>query len=419
MARTVNRLSPRGVETLGKPGMHADGGGLYLVVDKSGAKRWTFIYRWQGKRREMGLGGLMDVSLATARQKAADNRALVDAGKDPIEQRQLAKAAATRTPVPTFGEAADAYVKAHKAEFRSGKHFDQWVMTLSLQRDKAGELRPTGYCLTLRNKPVDKIETSDVLEVLKPIWLKVPETASRLRGRIERVLDAQRVLGNRHGENPARWRSHLDQLLPKRQKLTRGHHKAMPYADVPAFMRRLRDVRGMGARALEFLILTVGRTNEVTQASRPEFAVESGVWTVPPGRMKASREHRVPLSQRALEIAKEQIEASSSPYLFPGLKPGRPISNATMTKALAAAGGGDFTVHGLRSSFRDWVGEETGFAENVAEAAIAHVVGDETERAYRRGDALAKRRKLMQAWEDYCLSVGNVLPFSARRRRRA
>lgn len=418
MARKINRLSPRGVETLAKAGMYADGGGLYLLVDASGAKRWTFIYRWQGKRREMGLGSFVAVSLSAARVKASDCRAQVDAGDDPIKVRREAKAAAERAPVPTFGQAAESYVKSHRTAFRNEKHLDQWLMTLSLQRDPdTGEFRSTGYCLSLRNVPVDQVQTEHVLAVLKPIWLTIPETAGRIRGRIERVLDAEGALGHRQGENPARWRGHLDKLLPKRKVLSRGHHAAMPYADLPAFMVRLRKQPGIGARALEFLILTVARTGEVIGASEPEFSgVDDGVWVLPPERMKAGREHRVALGDRAKTIARERLGTRTSPFLFAGVNGKRPISNMTMTKALRAAGGGNFTVHGMRSAFRDWVSEETGFAESLAEAALAHVVGDATERAYRRGDVLEKRRKLMQAWERFCLppASAKVIPMRTR-----
>jgi integrase len=414
MARKVNRLSPRGVDTLTRPGMHADGGGLYLKVDQAGAKRWTLLYRWQGARREMGLGRLQDVGLAGARQKAAAVRAQIDAGIDPISARRAQEAAKQRA-IPTFGEMAESYLTSQKPTFRNPKHVAQWAMTLSVQRDDAGAFRSTGYCIRLRSKPVNQIGTEDVLAVLKPLWLNKSETASRLRGRIERVLDAARALELRTGENPARWRGHLDTLLSKRPKLTRGHHAAMPYKDVPAFIAKLAQHKGMGALGLEFLILVAGRTGEVLGARGAEIDMAGSVWVIPASRMKAGREHRVPLVGRALDIVRTQVELFGDGLLFPGQGGKVEMSNATLAKALRTAGGGDFTPHGFRSAFRDWASEETSFAGAIAEAALAHVTGDETERAYRRGDVLEKRRKLMQAWERYCTSrpaaKSNVVPI--------
>ena len=395
MARETKRLTARGVQTVAAPGLHADGDGLYLRVDHSGAKRWVLLFRWRGKRTEMGLGRLADVPLADARNKAAAARRLLANGRNPIEVRNAERKASERH-VPTFGQAADAYIRAHEAGFRNDKHVAQWRMTLS-----------DAYCRTIRSMRVDEITTENVLSVLKPIWLEKAETASRLRGRIERVLDAEATNGHRAGANPARWRGHLANLLPKRQKLQRGHHAAMPYRDVPAFMERLRACQGTGARALEFLVLTVARTGEVMGArSSGEIDPEKEIWTVPANRMKAGREHRVPLTARAAEIAKQFADAATSEWLFPGVKPKRPISNGTMAKALRQAGG-EGTVHGLRSAFRDWVNEETNFPGDLAEAALAHIVGDETERAYRRGDALEKRRKLMEAWAANCAGEAN------------
>jgi integrase len=257
-----------------------------------------------------------------------------------------------------------------------------------------------------------------VLAVLKPLWQSKPETAGRVRGRIERALDAAKVAGLRAGENPARWRGHLDAILPRRAKLSRGHHAALPYVDLPAFWIKLSAVGGMGAIALRFLILAAARTGEVTGARWSEFDLDKAVWTVPASRMKAGREHRVPLSPEALAIVKALHETRTGELVFPGAKRGSPISDATMTKALRTAGGGDFTVHGFRSSFRDWAGEETSFPESLAEAALAHSIGDATVAAYRRGDALAKRAKLMAAWEAYCLSPtkSNVVPLSKGKR---
>jgi Integrase len=395
MALALNKLSARGVASITKPGRHGDGGGLYLVVDKSGAKRWVFLYRRDGTLREMGLGGLKSVTLARARELAGEARANLQAGVDPIAAKKNAPAA-----VPTFGEEADDFIEAMKPQFRNAKHIAQWEMTL---RDYAASLRP---------KRVDQITTADVLEVLKPIWLSKPETASRLRGRIERVLDAAKARGHRSGENPALWRGHLDKLLPKRRKLSRGHHAAMPYEDVPAFVAALRQREAMAARALEFTILTAARSGETFGLTWKEIDLEAALWIVPAKRMKAGREHRVPLTPRAVEILTELAELGAEPdaHVFPGQKEGRPLSIMSMDMILRRMKV-DFTVHGFRSSFRDWAGEETSFPREVAEAALAHVVGDETERAYRRGDALEKRRKLMAAWASYCepKTAGNVL----------
>ncbi|TCM54962.1 integrase [Rhizobium sp. PP-F2F-G48] len=393
MALSLNKLTARGVTSISTPGRHGDGGSLYLVVDKSGAKRWVFLYRRLERLREMGLGGVNSVTLARARELAAAARADLKAGIDPIE----AKRSADITIVPTFGDEADAYIEAMKPQFRNAKHVAQWQMTL---REYAGPLRA---------KPVDQIGTADILAVLKPIWLTKSETASRVRGRIERVLDAARAKGHRSGENPALWRGHLDKLLPKRRKLTRGHHAAMPYADVPAFVGDLRDRPALSARALEFTILTAARSGETYHATWKEFDLKAGVWTVPKERMKAQREHRVPLARRAIEILEEVAAFGIAPdaLVFPGQKMGRPLSGLAMEMTLRRMQV-DVTVHGFRSSFRDWCGEATEFPREVAEAALAHVVGDETERAYRRGDALEKRRRLMVAWADFCEPHGRA-----------
>jgi integrase len=395
MALALNKLSARGVTTIAKPGRHSDGGGLYLVVDKSGAKRWVFLYRRDGVLREMGLGGLKAVSLARARELAGEARANLQAGVDPIAAKKSAP-----VNIPTFGEEADDFIDAMAPQFRNAKHLDQWKMTLKI------------YAAPLRPKRVDQIATADVLEVLKPIWLTKPETAARLRGRIERVLDAAKAKGHRRGENPALWRGHLANLLPRRKKLSRGHHAAMPYEDVPAFFADLREREGIAARALEFTILTAARTGETFGATWREIDLEAALWSIPADRMKAAREHRVPLTPRAVEILTELTELSTGPdaYVFPGQKEGRPLSVMAMDMLLRRMNV-DFTVHGFRSSFRDWSGNETAFARELAEAALAHVVGDETERAYRRSDALEKRRKLMIAWANYCepKKPGNVL----------
>lgn len=394
MARQLNRLSSRAVATLSKPGRHADGGGLYLSVGPGEARRWVFLYRWRGRLKEMGLGGLSSVSLAKARQRAEAARGLIADGIDPLEAKRTARA------VPTFGEMADTLIADLGPQWRNPKHRAQWKSTL--ENEAAG----------LRSLPVDKIETVDVLEVLKPIWSAKPETASRVRGRIERVLDAAKAKGFRSGENPARWRGHLDHLLPKRQKLTRGHHAALPFARVPGFVAELRERDAMAALALEFAILTAARSGEVRGATWAEMDLAAKVWTVPANRMKAGREHRVPLSGRAIEILEKvkPLGGKPSAFVFPAAKPGTGLSDAAFSALLKRMGKetGALTPHGFRSSFRDWAWEKASYPRELAETALAHVVANETERAYRRGDALAKRRKMMDAWAAFCEPKGRA-----------
>jgi integrase len=401
MARQLHTLSARTVATLTKPGRHSDGGGLYLNITASGARSWVFMWKADGKRREMGLGALRDVPLAKARERASEVRQKLADGLDPIAARD------SKPKVMTFGEAADALIESMSSSWRNEKHRAQWKMTL------------TTYCEPLRGKPVTAIGTEAVLKVLQPLWTTKPETASRLRGRMERVFDFARTRGQGTGENPARWRGHLDAVLPRRARLTRGHHKAMPFDDVPTFMVALQGREGIAPRALEFAILTAARSGEVFGASWGEFDLEARVWTVPAARMKAGRVHRVPLSARAVEILREMQQKRLSDFVFPGTKPGRPLSVMALEMVLRRMKV-DVTVHGFRSAFRDWAGERTHFPREVAEAALAHLVGDAVERAYRRGDALEKRRKLMDAWAHFLeqqarsnvvvLNAGTALP---------
>ena len=335
--------------------------------------------------REMGLGGANSIPLAKARELAAGCRQTLVLGGDPIAVRRRSGGA-----IPTFGVFADAFIESHEKGWRNERHRAQWRMTLG------------GYAASLRRKQVDAIATEDVLAVLRPIWTEKSETASRLRGRIEQVLDAARAAGHRTGENPARWRGHLDKLLPKRAKLTRGHHAALPYAEVPAFVGRLREQAGVAALALEFTILTAARSGESLGARWSEIDLEEKLWTVPPERMKGSREHRVPLSDMALAVLAHARKMQTDDYVFPGQKRGRPLSGMSMEMLLRRTKTEGVTVHGFRSSFRDWAGDTTSFPREVAEAALAHAIGDETEAAYRRSDALSKRRKLMDAWAAYC-----------------
>lgn len=302
MAKAINRLSSRFVQTTMQPGKHADGGGLYLSISNApdGARRrWIFLYDHRGRRREMGLGAALSVTLAEARRKAEVARRLVADGIDPLAKRRAEEADAR---IPTFGEMADRHLEAMESGWRNAKHRDQWRMTLGRVRDDDGKLLKKGYCLSLRDIPVDAVSTEDVLSVLKSIWSTKPETASRVRGRIEAVLDAAKAAGHRSGENPAGWKGHLALLLPKAKKLSRGHHPAMAYGDVPAFIEKLRNASGVGVLALEFLILTTARSGEVRGARWNEIDMKAKVWTIPADRMKAGREHRVPLTERALAI---------------------------------------------------------------------------------------------------------------------
>ncbi len=378
MPRARSRLSARFVQTVTVPGRYADGGGLYLLVDQAGNRRWLYRYTRNKRTRDMGLGPARDVSLARARELAEDARRATREGIDPIEVRPTAQRQAV-----TFREAAEAYIAAHAPGWRNPKHVAQWRTTLLEQAAAIGRL------------PVDKVDTEAVLMVLRPIWLATPETASRLRGRIERVLDAAKAAGDRSGENPARWRGHLDHLLP-RSRPGRTHHAALPWPEAPALLIRLRALRSISAAALEWTILTAARTGETIGATWAEIDFEARVWTVPASRMKAGREHRVPLCRRCMAIA-AGMRQMGSPYVFPGGRTGRPLSNMAMAETLKHLAPG-ITVHGFRSTFRDWAGDRTNMSREVIEAALAHRVGDATELAYRRQDALEKRRRLMDAW---------------------
>lgn len=400
--RQVGRLNPRQVGAITEPGRHADGNNLYLSVSANGGRRWVFMYRRAGRQVEIGLGSARTVPLAKARLLAkAAHEAIAD-GRDP---RSIRRPAGN---VMTFGDAADALIDALRDGWRNEKHEAQWRMTLGRVRDAEGRLTDAGYCLALRDRPVAAVGTEDVLAVLRPIWTTKPETAARVRSRIERVLDAARAQGWRTGENPARWRGHLDHLLAARQRLSRGHHAALPYADVPAFVADLRGRQAVAASALEFVILTAARTGEALGATWAEVDFAAKVWTVPAARMKSGREHRVPLSDRAVAILRTLEKAparSGATAGASGTDIGErifPLSTMALAMLLRRMGRDTITVHGFRSAFRDWAGDSTTFPREVAEAALAHVISDKTEAAYRRADALDRRRKLMDAWARYC-----------------
>jgi integrase len=322
--------------------------------------------------------------LADAREKAASARRKIAQGLNPIDERKRDGG------IPTFGEMADNVRETLSAGFRNEKHKAQWKSTLET------------YAASLRAKPVDTIATDDVLAVLKPIWTTKAETASRVRGRIEKVLDAAKARGFREGENPARWRGHLDHLLPRPSKLARGHHAAMPYEDVAAFIAKLRKREASSALALELCILTAARSGEILGMRWLEIDLDEKIWTAPADRMKAGREHRVPLSARAVAILRQLEKLKTGNFVFAGQARNKPLSNMAMEMVLRRMKIEDATVHGFRSSFRDWAGNVSNFPREITETALAHVIGDKAEQAYRRSDALEKRRKLMDAWSAYC-----------------
>jgi integrase len=390
-------LTARKVVTA-KPGKYSDGGNLYLVVSTNGLRKWVLRFTWRGRAKEMGLGSAAAVSLADARERAATARRKIAQGLNPIDERKRTSG------VPTFGEMADQVREVLSAGFRNEKHKAQWKSTLAT------------YAAPLSDKPVDTITTDDVLAILKPIWITKAETASRVRGRIEKVLDAAKAKGFREGENPARWRGHLDHLLPRPSKLARGHHAAMPYDEVAAFVADLRGREAVAALALELCILTAARSGEILGMPWDEIDLNKKIWTVPAHRMKAGREHRVPLSQRAAAILVRLSKGRSGDFVFPGQRRDKPLSNMAMEMMLRRMKIENATVHGFRSSFRDWAGNETGYPRDLIETALAHVIGDKAEQAYRRSDALEKRRKLMEAWAGYCEPErqGNIIPLVAR-----
>lgn len=376
------------------PGRYCDGDGLYLLVKKPDSAFWVFRYTVAGRMREAGLGrarGRNAVSLAEARGRAAEMRGEVRHGRDPLAEREReARQQALRA--RTFAEAAEAFMAAREPGWRNSKHAAQWRSTLK-----------TYAWPHLGSMPVADVTTEHVLAVLSPIWTAKAETAARVRGRIEQVLDAEAAMGNRSRDNPARWRGHLDKILPSRSKVAPvQHHAALPWAELPAFMLRLSVADGMGARALEFAILTAARTGEVLGARWVEIDLAARVWTVPAARMKGGREHRVPLCEPALALLRRMgtVREDDAPeaVVFPGGASGRPLSNMAMTMALRRMKRADLTAHGFRSTFRDWAAERSGFSGEAAEAALAHAVRDKTEAAYRRGDLFEKRRALMEAW---------------------
>jgi len=384
VTKAVNRLNVRQVASITRPGLYADGDCLYLRVDPGGAKRWAFIYRIKGKRTELSLGPLWRRTLAEARQEALVLRMKLHDGIDPRRERTVAKEA------PTFEEEARKLVDSLESGWKHPRAKDRWLNSF------------TQHAAAIWTKRVDEIDTDDIVAVLKPIWAAKAETAGKLRGRIERVLDAATVNGLRSGPNPARWEGHLVHLLPPRSRLTRGHHKALPYDEAPAFMARLAERDAPAARALGFIIYTATRESEVLGATWGEVNLGLRIWTIPGSRTKSGREHQVPLSAAAIKLL--GAEGKPSALIFPSIN-GKRMSDMAMDM-LVRRMKVDANVHGFRSTFRDWAGDETEFPREIAEAALGHKVGDSVEQAYRRGTALKRRRDLMNAWSRYLTGDG-------------
>ncbi|WP_373278620.1 tyrosine-type recombinase/integrase [Castellaniella caeni] len=382
------------INKLLKPGQYPDGGGLYFQISRSGSRSWIFRFTLSGRTREMGVGSLSVVSLAEARAEAARCRALLKEKIDPIEARNAARKMGQAASSRLFEVAAADYIKTHRPGWKNAKHIQQWENTLATY---AGPV--------IGKMDVRDVGTDEVKRILTPIWISKRETASRVRGRIESILDAEKAQGRRSGENPARWRGHLSLILPnqKRKKKIK-HHPALPWDEVPEFMMALAKRSGQAARMLELLILTAVRTQEIRFCRPDEFDMRRKVWTVPGDRMKMEMPLRVPLSDRALGLARDAIESQRYGWVFPGGRKGKPFSNMAMLAVLERMGYGHITVHGFRSTFAGWATESAGYADELADKALAHVVGDDTKQAYFRGDRLEKRRDLMQAWATYCYS---------------
>jgi integrase len=391
----MGKLSARAVATA-KPGRHGDGQGLELVVSETGAKKWVYRYTWNGRRTTAGLGSVSTTTLAEARQKAQAARAFVAKGIKPGTTKRAQQPAGR-----SFGDVAHLLIAAKEPGWRSTMHGAQYRVTLET------------YCAPIWDKPIGEIDVADVLRILTPLWQRIPETASRLRGRIEAVLDYAKAHGWRHGENPAQWKGGLAHLLPKQTKLARTHFAALPYTDVPALVASLHTEETVARLALEFLILCASRSAEVRGAVWSEIDLDTATWVIPGRRMKAATDHRVPLSARALTILRMMEAHRCGDLVFPGARRGRPMVPRTLQQLLPAG----MTVHGLRSSFRDWAAEWTSFPREVIEQALAHTVGSAVERAYKRSDVLEKRRALLELWAQHCAgsAIENVVLLAAKR----
>nr|WP_186207481.1 site-specific integrase [Burkholderia gladioli] len=394
--RMLHRLKVMQVTHTKKPGLYSDGGGLYLQVTKNLVKSWLFRYMRAGVRRGMGLGPVHTVTLAEAREKAYACRRMLIEGIDPLEAKKAKHQADRRERMKSllFRDCANQYIEAHRKSWKNEKHAAQWGSTIETYANPI-----------IGNLMVTEIDTDEIMRVLEPIWAEKTETATRLRGRIESILAWATVRGFRTGLNPARWKGHLDHLLAKPSRLRKtNHHAALPYAEAAAFMKMLRQQEGNAALALQLVILTASRTNEVIAARKSEFDLPSKIWIIPAERMKARREHRVPLSTTAVALLTPLINTGTSEFVFPASKENRHLSNMAMLQLLKRMQREDLTVHGFRSTFKDWARETTDYAREVSEAALAHIIGDQTEAAYARGDLFTKRARLMQEWADYLLA---------------
>jgi integrase len=409
MERKLNRLNALGIKRATKKGLHADGGGLYLRIAEGGTKGWIFRYVRNGRARDMGLGSINALSLAQARERAAECRTFLANDIDPIQRREVERQSQelTAAKTKTFRQCAEAFIDSHEASWTNATHRRQWRVSLEQHVYPA-----------LGSVQADKIDTALVMKAIEPIWRKRNTTAARLRTRIESILDWAKTMGCRTGENPARWRGHLENLLPKPKRVHRiKHFVALPYMDIGAFLEKLRYRDSDQSRLLQFLILTGARSGEATHATWDEIDLEAKTWTIPATRMKAKADHRVPLSEDALAILEKMKESRQGDYVFPSWRQGRPMSHRTIrVLAQEIAADDAITVHGFRSTFRDWAAERTNFPREIAEKALAHAIGDETERAYQRGDLFEKRRRLMDAWAQFCstpVADNTVVPISS------
>ncbi len=408
------KLDPHAIKNHTEEGVHGDGNGLYLQVAANGTKSWIYRYQLDGRRRSMGLGGYPSISLATARFERNKYRLQVKAGIDPLITKQTNKAnqkaeeEKQRLLDITFDRCAEDYIAAKSPEWKNKKHIQQWENTLK-----------TYASPVIGTLSVQHIELSHVLEILNPIWLTKTETATRVRNRMELIIDYSTALKYRSGENPARWRGNLDAVLPRPSKIMeRKHHAALPYDEIGPFMVELSKAEGLAAKALILTILTATRTSETLNAEWTEINFDKFEWIIPKARMKSGKQHRIPLSDPSIDLLTKLKSRNKSKFLFPGAKRGKPLSNLAMLMTLRRMERGDLTVHGFRSTFRDWIAEKTNYPQRVAETALAHQLKDASEAAYQRGDLLEKRTALMQDWAGFCLQAENTQIVSLDNRRR-
>lgn len=404
------KLTQLKIDRLRTPAVYGDGAGLSLKVTKNGSKSWIYRYMLAGKAHWMGLGSYPDVSLAEAREKAAELRKLTRQNIDPLaeKRKQTSIIRASIAKFINFDKASEQYIDSHKSGWKNAKHAEQWTNTLK-----------TYASPIIGNIDVALIDTSHIMRILEKdnFWTEKTETAHRVRGRIESILDWATVRKYRTGENPARWKGHLDKLLPARTKVKKiEHHPALPWLEMGAFMVKLREQEGVAAKAVELAILTACRSGEVRGAVWEEFDLDAGIWIIPPERMKAKKEHRVPLQEKAIQLLRKQKELFPNGYVFPGMKEGKPLSDMSLTAVLRRMEQNEITVHGFRSSFRDWAAESTAYPNEMVEMALAHTIGNKVEAAYRRGDLFEKRRRMMQDWSNFCdtvIKAGEVIPLKS------